>query len=77
MTGPRVLGEASGEVRACCRGDVVTTRKVRGCQEGAGHLWPTPLPVLASKLRIAEVLANPDGVIMTGERDLEDDLVLI
>ena len=55
----------------------MTQREVRGSQEGAGHLRSTPLPVSAVKLDIAEVLANPDGVILTWERDLENDLVLI
>ena len=55
----------------------MTQREVRGGQEGAGHLGSTPLPVRATKLSIAEILANPVGVILTGERDLEDDLVLI
>ena len=55
----------------------MTQREVRGGQEGAGHLGSTPLPVGAVKLDIAEILANPDGVILTGERGLEDDLVLI
>ena len=26
-------------------------------------------------MSIAEILANPDGVILTRERDLEDDLI--
>ena len=55
----------------------MTQREVRGSKEGAGHLRSTPLPVSAVKLDIAEILANPDGVILTWERDLEDDLVLI
>ena len=55
----------------------MTQREVRGGQEGAGHLGPTQLPVGAVNLSSAEILANPDGVILTWERDLEDDLVLI
>ncbi len=42
----------------------MTPGEVRGGQEGAGHLGPTPLPVKAVKLDVAEVLANPDGVIV-------------
>ena len=53
----------------------MTQRQVRGRQEGAGHLRSTPLPVFATKLRVAEILANPVGVILTGERDLVDDLI--
>ena len=48
---------------------------VRVGQEGAGHLGATPLPVSAVKLSFAEVLASPGGVILTRERDLEDDLI--
>ena len=55
----------------------MTTREVRVSEKSACCLGSTPLPVRATKLSIAEVLANPDGVILTGERDLEDDLVLI
>ena len=55
----------------------MTKMKVRVGQEGAGQLGPTPLPVSAVKLDIAEVLANSDGIILIRERDLEDDLVLI
>ena len=55
----------------------MTPGEVRVSEEGAGHLGSTPLPVSAVKLSIAEILANPDGVILTWERDLEDDLVLI
>ena len=55
----------------------MTQREVRVSHEGAGHLGSTPLPVSAVKLDIAEILANPDGVILTWERDLEDDFVLI
>ena len=55
----------------------MTKREDRGGQEDASHLGPSPLRVHAVKLDIAEVLVNPDGVILAGERDLEDDLVLI
>ena len=53
----------------------MTSGEVRVSEEDAGHLGSTPLPVGAVKLSIAEVLANPDGVILTGEWDLDDDLV--
>ena len=53
----------------------MTTREVRRGQEGAGLLGPTPMPVSATKLTATELLANPDGVILTGELDLEDDLI--
>ena len=55
----------------------MTQGEVRVCQEGAGHLGSTPLPVGAAKLSIAEVLASLDGIILTLEWDLEDDLILI
>ena len=55
----------------------MTQGEVRVFQESAGHLGSTPLPVGAVKLDIAEILANADGVNLTWERDLEDDLVLI
>ena len=55
----------------------MTQRQVRGRQEGAGHLGSTPLPVSAVKLDIAEVLANPDGVILTLKWDLENDFILV
>ena len=70
-----LLPEAKGELGACCRGDIVTPGEVRVSEKGAGHLGSTPLPVRAVRLSIAEVLANPDGVILTRERNLEDDLV--
>ena len=41
-----------------------------------GHLRSTPLPVSATKLRSAEILANPDGVIRTRERDLVDNITM-
>ena len=72
-----MFGEANGELGACCRGDISTPGEVRVSKKGAGHLGSAPLPVRAVRLSIAEVLANPDGVILTGERNLEDDLVLI
>ena len=52
----------------------MTQREVRVGQEGAGHLGPTPLPVSAVKLNIAQRLANLDCfiLIVTGERHLED-----
>ena len=53
----------------------MTKMKVRVGQEGAGQLGPTPLPVSAVSIDIAEILANPDGIILTGERDLVDDLI--
>ena len=53
----------------------MTQGEVRGRQESAGHLGSTPLPVGATNLSIAEILANPDGIILTRERNLEDDLV--
>ena len=55
----------------------MTQGEVRVSQECAGHLGSTPLPICAVKLDIAEILANPVGIILTGERDLEDDHVLI
>ena len=55
----------------------MTLGQVRGGQEAAGHLGPTPLPVRASKLSIAYVLTNLDGTILTWERDLKDDLILV
>ena len=55
----------------------MTQGEVRVGQEGAGHLGPTPLPVSAVKLDIAEILANLVSIILTWERDLEDDLILI
>ena len=55
----------------------MTPGEVRASEEGAGHLGSAPLPERAVKLSLAEVLANGDGVILTRERDLEDDLVLI
>ena len=55
----------------------MTQGEVRGRQEGAGHLGSTPLPVSATKLSVAQVLANPVGVILTRERDLEDDFIWI
>ena len=56
----------------------MTQREVRVGQEGAGHLGPTPLPVSAVKLNIAQRLANLDCfiLIVIGERYLEDDLIL-
>ena len=54
----------------------MTQREVRGSEEGAGHLRSTPLPVSATKLRSAEILANPDGVIRTRERDLVDNITM-
>ena len=53
----------------------MTQGEVRIFQEGTGHLGPAPLPVGAVKLDITKILANPDCVILTWERDLEDDLV--
>ena len=53
----------------------MTQRKVRVGKEGAGHLWPTPLPVSTVKLNITEILANLQSVILTWERDLVDDLI--
>ena len=47
----------------------MTSGEVRISEESAGHLGSTPLPVGA------EVLANPDSVILTREWKLEDDLV--
>ena len=55
----------------------MTSGEVGALQEGAGQLGPTPLPVGAVNLSVAEILANPDVVILTRERDLGDDLVLI
>ena len=55
----------------------MTPGEVGALQEGAGQLGPTPLPVCAVNLSVAEILANPDVVILTRERDLGDDLVLI
>ena len=55
----------------------MTPGEVRALQEGAGQLGPTPLPVCAVNLSVAEILTNPVGVILTWEQDLEDDLVLI
>ena len=55
----------------------MTQWEVRVGQEGAGHLRPTPLPVRAVKLSVAEVLANLGGVFLIWKRGLEDDLVLI
>ena len=55
----------------------MTPGEVRALQEGAGQLGPTPLPVCAVNLSVAEILANLDVVILTRERDLGDDLVLI
>ena len=55
----------------------MTSGEVRISQKGAGHLGSTPLPEIAVKLDIAEVLANRGGVILTRHRDLEDDLVFI
>ena len=52
----------------------MTPGEVRVSEEGAGQLGSTPLPVSTVKLDIAEVLANGDGVFLTWERDLEDDL---
>ena len=52
----------------------MTQRQVRVGKEGAGHLVSSPLPVTAAKLDIAEVLAYCDGIFLTWERDLEDDL---
>ena len=54
----------------------MTQREVRGSKEGAGHLRSTSLPVSATKLRSAEILANPDGVIRTRERDLVDNITM-
>ena len=53
----------------------MTPGEVRVSEEAAGQLGSTPLPVSAVKLSIAEVLASPGGVILTRERDLEDDLI--
>ena len=55
----------------------MTQGEVRVFQEGAGHLGSTPLPVSAVKLDIAEILANPDAVILVGKRDLENDFILV
>ena len=55
----------------------MTSGEVGALQEGAGQLGPTPLPVGAVNLSVAEILANLDVVILTRERDLGDDLVLI
>ena len=52
----------------------MTQREVRVGKKGAGHLFSSPLPVTAAKLDIAEVLAYCDGVFLTWERDLKDDL---
>ena len=52
----------------------MTQREVRVRQKGAGQLGSTPLPVTAAKLDIAEVLAYCDGVFLTREGDMEDDL---
>ena len=53
----------------------MTLGEVRVSEEGAGHLGSTPLPVSAVNLDIAQVLASPDGVILTWKWDLGDDLV--
>ena len=53
----------------------MTQGEVRGRQEGAGHLGSTPLPISAVSIDIAEILANYDGIIRTGERDFVDDLI--
>ena len=55
----------------------MTPGEVRVSEKSTGHLGTAPLPVGAVKLSNAEILANPYRVILTGERDLEDDLVLI
>ena len=53
----------------------MTLGEVGVSEEGAGHLGSTPLPVSAVKLSIAEILASPDGIILTWEWNLEDDLI--
>ena len=53
----------------------MTPGEVRVSKEGASQLGSTPLPVSAVKLSLAEVLANPGGVSLTREWNLEDDLV--
>ena len=55
----------------------MTQGEVRGRQESAGRLGPAPLPVFATKLSIAEILANPDGFIhiRSRERDRENDFI--
>ena len=55
----------------------MTPREVRAFKEGAGHLGPTPLPVGAVNMCVAEVLTNLGGVFLIGEGGSEDDLVLI
>ena len=53
----------------------MTPGEVKVSEEAAGHLGSTPLPERAVKLSLAKVLANLDGIILTWECDLEDDLV--
>ena len=53
----------------------MTQGEVRVFQECTGHLGSTPLPIIAVNIDIAEILANYDGIIRTGERDLVDDLI--
>ena len=53
----------------------MTPGEVKVSEEAAGHLGSTPLPERAVKLSLAKVLANLDGIILTRECDLEDDLV--